>query len=395
VGAVLTHRPSPSDRLAPPSLALVLCTVFLAACGGGEGQGTAPVTPAAATVPGTISQLAATIAPEIGGRTVVDLTWSGGAGAQSFLVEVGSKSGATDVARMETSTSPFRWTSVPVGTFYVRVRGRNGVGEGPASADVLVGSVDPRDVIDALFLGQGQLAVSINQGCPAGGNRMAGWPSGSRIRLVVAQAVPAGKFNAAVATGEQFTGATLGAVAVADVSRTDDPDPIPRDDEITIAEKSAEETQTLCRTATPVGGCASSIRDGLGRTRRVRIVMSRTGSGDSGVAHELGHALGLCHIIAAAGFTPTPTMGINPDGTFTSVPGRLARFDPASLKATETVWGAGLRPGTFRAAFVSAGLIPSEPSGFAGELAAEAEPGEVIGLEDGRVMVIRPFCWRE
>ena len=324
----------------------------------------------------------------------MELTWSGGTGAQSFLVEVGSSAGASDVARMEAPASPFRWPGVPVGNFYVRVKGRNPAGEGPSSTDVLVGSVDPRDVIDALFMGQGRLAVSVNQGCPAGGGRMGGWPSGSRILLIVAQAVPASKFSAAVTTANQFTEATLGMVAVAGVIQTDDPDPLPHDEEITIAEKSDEETQAYCRVAFPVGGCASSIRDSLGRTRRVRIVMSRTGSGDAGVVHELGHALGLCHVVAAAGFTPTPTMGINPDGTFTSVPGRLGRFDPATLKAEETVWGAGLRPGTSREGFVRAGLIPAEPSGL-GPVGAEAEPGEIIALEDGRVMVIRPFCRRD
>ncbi len=68
----------------------------------------------------------------------VSLSWSPSAGATGYLVEAGSSSGLANLAALSVSHNGLDVSSVPPGTYYVRVRATNACGVGAPSAEVVV-----------------------------------------------------------------------------------------------------------------------------------------------------------------------------------------------------------------------------------------------------------------
>jgi hypothetical protein len=335
-----------------------------------------------------VTDLRFTLTPEVGNRSVVDFAWSGGQGATSFRLEVGSSSGTSNVAVIDTRSSQasYRWAPVPIGNLYARVSGQSAAGSGAPSAEVLVGSVDPRELIEALFLGSGRLAVAGNVGCPGGA--MLGWRPGTRLSVLAASNVSDALLVAAQQTVPQFATATRGQVQ-ASLSRVDQSAPRAGVDEVTLRATSQAEVDAICRRA-GVRGCAPQFFSGP-YFRSVEIVYAPAAEAAT-LAHELGHALGLCHAIVAAGMQPPLTMGVTPDGVF-SPSGRLASLSPASVKASESVYGAGLVAGASRTQFVAAGLVPSASSAAAvPERAGRGSRPLPVVEQDGTTVVLKPFC---
>jgi hypothetical protein len=109
--------------------------------------------PTPCVTPGTPTNLTATV---IGSR--VALTWggpSGGCDPESYIIEVGSSPGLTNIAQVDTGfdTRSFSVNGVPPGTYYVRVRAR-------------VGST--------LSSPTGDVAVTVTGNAPAGSTRWVG-----------------------------------------------------------------------------------------------------------------------------------------------------------------------------------------------------------------------------
>jgi hypothetical protein len=81
--------------------------------------------------------------------TTVTLTWTGPSSndATSFVVEAGSASGLIDLANFDTKNSAQTLTvpNVPTGTYYVRVRAKNGSGIGGSSNEIMVRVIGPID----------------------------------------------------------------------------------------------------------------------------------------------------------------------------------------------------------------------------------------------------------
>ena len=69
---------------------------------------------------------------------VVTLTWAPSAGAQDYVVEAGSVSGASDLYNTAVGALPSLVTPAPPGRYYVRVRARNASGVSAPSNEVII-----------------------------------------------------------------------------------------------------------------------------------------------------------------------------------------------------------------------------------------------------------------
>ncbi len=99
--------------------------------GGGGGGGGAPSTPTS-------------LGAVVDGSTTT-LSWSAGAGASAdeYIVEVGTSPGSKNYAATTTTSTTVSFDSIPTGTYYARVKARNGSGTSAATADkafVITGS---------------------------------------------------------------------------------------------------------------------------------------------------------------------------------------------------------------------------------------------------------------
>jgi hypothetical protein len=91
-----------------------------------------------------------------------------------------------DVAVVQLGASATTHTQggLPYGVLYGRIYATSSSGQKSApSAEVLIGSYDPKQIIDAVFFGVGPLAVAGNIGCPRGGLTMDGFPTGTTMRM--------------------------------------------------------------------------------------------------------------------------------------------------------------------------------------------------------------------
>ena len=297
---------APHLRRLPPSLHAVWVALGLvlpwSGCGGNN-----PTDSSAAPSLQYVNGLDFTITPMANNGTVVEFRWLD-SGAPSYRLEIGSSSGASDVATLDAagSTTSVTWTGVPVGTFYARIRGRQDSTLGPASVDVVVGSIDARQMIDALIFGRGPLAVAGNEAGPLVQDRMEGWQPGSGFRVIVGESVSTAHATSVDKTVQQIGPATRGAVHASVEGRRPDPLPSPGPGEVTFSEVSPQQVKDECKCDSCVGSAWAWTRGSF--IQRGRILAS-TAADASTAAHELGHVIGLAHIISATGARPPFTMG--------------------------------------------------------------------------------------
>jgi len=363
--------------------------LLLAGCGGG-GESVSPTSAAAAAPAPTAGGLDFTMIPAVNDGTVVEFRWSG-SGASSYELEIGRAAGASDVASLTSAGAEtmLSWSRAPVGSYYARVRPRSGTSIGAASNEVLVGSVDPRFVVDALVFGYGPLAVAGNAAGPNVQDQMDGWQPGGGFELILSESLPEAHVAAAEATVRQVFPATRGRVNAAVRERQPEPLPLPRTGEVTVGYRSPQQILAACRCESCVG-CAATWYLGSFAQRAEILVSSETQPPT--VAHELGHVIGLSHIISAAGVRPPFTMGLTTDGRF-SPQGRLGELEPATLKMLETVYEAGLSAGSSRRQFAALGFVARE-SEFSAALtgAPLRAPGTTAARDGIETVVRRPVC---
>ncbi len=204
-------------------------------------------------------------------------------------------------------------------------------------------------LIEALFLGTGPMGRPDNPGCDSRMHRMRGWPRGSRIRVVAYATVDADRRAAVQHTIEQAN-AVLGSVVTTEYQTRDDaPEPFGSPaGEIAIFGTTQSRVPALCGIA--AANCqVVSYHSGAYIASRVILGTPFTEASTAVVAHELGHAFGLCHVAPErAGLEQT-----------LSVMGHasVSRWTAADLEAIRRVYAAGLSPGDQRQRFVAAGLI--------------------------------------
>lgn len=358
-----------------------------AACGGGGGGPTAPVAPAPAA-----PALDFTLVPQLNGASEVEFRWSD-VNATGYRVEIGTTSGGSDAATLDAGAATgFTWTRVPIGTFYARVRGVAGTTLGTPSTEVVIGSIDARRMNDALLFGYGPLAVAGNAGRTLSSgiwqDRVLGWQPGAGFGVVIGDSVPAVHASAAEKTVQQIGPATRGAVTAGIVGRRPEPLAVPAPGEVSVsfyADGAALRAECSCDDCV---GCARTFYSGS-FAQRAQIRLGPAASAST-MAHELGHVIGLAHVINAAGVRPPFTMGVTTDGRF-SPTGRLDTIDRASVRMLETIYAAGFTAGTHRRTLEAAGFVAPEAAGLRAQHAQRSDAGieRQSGLE---TVVLKPLC---
>jgi len=215
---------------------------------------------------------------------------------------------------------------------------------------------------------------------------MEGWQPGSGFTVIVGESVSSAHATSIDRTVQQIGPATKGAVHAGVQGRRPDPLPSPGPGEVTFSEVGPQQVKDECKCEKCVGCAWTWTRGSF--IQRGRILVS-TGSGASTAAHELGHVIGLAHIISPTGVHPPFTMGLTPDGQYSPV-GQLDVLEPATVRMLETLYDAGLTAGSSRRQFEAAGFVPPET----GSAAALAEAGRrvrghVVGHEGDETIVVK------
>jgi hypothetical protein len=209
---------------------------------------------------------------------------------------------------------------------------------------------------------------------------MLGWWPGSRPVIVPAEGQSAEVYQAIEDVTAQYAQISHGLVQPVVAPREPTPVHYPNEGEITIEPVSQEEMDRICRGA--AGCCEWSVRSS-GEIFRARLTYVAT-AGAPIVAHELGHAFGLLHILARDGAQPAYTMGITPDRFAPG--GQRPRFDPATVNAATAVYDRGLVQGKSYLDFLGAGLI--DGAAATGTHSGEKAPMPEEGDDDVRAVRI-------
>ena len=127
---------------------IVLVVVLAAGCASGESTGVTPTAPTAPTpppsapptppptnscLPGAATNLTSTLV----GSSTRTLSWTAGANATDYDIQIGYTSGGSELVRDNTTHTNYQWTGGGSGTFYARVHSHNSCGSGPASAELV------------------------------------------------------------------------------------------------------------------------------------------------------------------------------------------------------------------------------------------------------------------
>ena len=134
-------------RLGLRSIVLLATLAMLAgACASGENSSPAPTAPTPTPPPSNpppsnscLPSAATNLAVTQNLSTRV-LTWTAGAKATDYDLQIGTVSGGSDILRDNTTHTDYTWIgggSGTTGTFYARVHSHNSCGSGPASAELV------------------------------------------------------------------------------------------------------------------------------------------------------------------------------------------------------------------------------------------------------------------
>ncbi|MEN8374779.1 MAG: hypothetical protein ABFS34_04965 [Gemmatimonadota bacterium] len=315
---------------------LLLLAVSVAACDGAiEPEG----------VPAAPRGVSAEILPSLAGNRVT-IAWEAVPGATSYRVDVGSAPGLSDLGSLGDVAEPTAEMDLVVGEAFIQVGADNEFGSGPASAPVVVHSLDLRDVVQALYLGSGPLCEMADGACVTfSGGRFKGFPLGTHVTVRISTTLGDEAIAAVVESLEQVEDATLGQVTV-EWSVTEDPDPIPGLDEVTGTRH--PDPQSV--------GCPFERGCTIHQFRTFPVLASSRAvqkiSSIQAFPHDIvGHGiLGMNHIEG-----PIASLMGGPPPVFAGA--LFPRLSPYDAAAARAVYASGVEPGAGRATFQSLGLV--------------------------------------
>jgi len=211
---------------------------------------------------------------------------------------------------------------------------------GPSTPSPAASPPPLADVIEAIFLGSGPLAAG---DCVSPGTLATPLRSATLTVVIGATIDAAGQraIEDALTDVQQVNNGRFRLV----VERSRDADPLPGPLQITSADVPEAAIQMLC---SPGGSGCTRVFTFSGASITSARCVQRIGTSPRLKAHELGHAIGLCHVdrdrMPAAVMAPSP--------------GTMAQdcFSALELDAIRAVYGSGLEAGATRGDFERAGL---------------------------------------
>ena len=359
----------PSFCCSAASVTLVTC---LTACSGTSGTSATPTAPSTATqtVPAAPISFRFTNI-NIADRSV-SMDWNAVSGAERYIIEAGSESGASDLGTVQVNAPATTATLSgipPSDAIHLSIKSANSAGVSARGPERRIELPDMRDIIEALFFGSGRFAFDgriVVPRTPAA--RMRGWAPGSRVSVRVPHAVGGDQLNAIVQTVNDFNAALAGAITFfveqATLTAAQYEQLRPAGITIIVGDSTcrrADGSSADCSLSTPAPVFSTSqIR--MGTLTELRSVW----------AHELGHSLGLSHLLLRVAITSPltytnlfvehkPAMGsiivANAEDTEGYSPTEVRLFSGLELEAIRRVYASGLRPGSTLAEFISRNLI--------------------------------------
>lgn len=343
---------------------LFACLIGAGGCGGN------PTTPAPPDAPSAPPAAPTALAVVPFQRTAAgnryQLSWSAPADPRvtAFVVEVGTASGAADVATVDTASASTTFTLVTNvrGPAVVRVRARWSGGVTGASNEVSI--EDIRDMIEALFFATGRLRSPSHQPiCQFTAlypDAVEGFGPRTGVTVTVSSTMPAANRAALDRLFDDVVAATdggLGLTRLTSSDRTLLEDAVirrrfPGPNHVVVVDW--DDSRVACGNALGCGGgtlypnpATALFQNGFANVNRVNDVNNNSVAYVA--AHETAHALGLCHLTS-------PIMGqLTLMGTSAVV--GVTALSAAELAAIRSVYRAGFGGGTTRQQLQAAGLL--------------------------------------
>ena len=325
----------------------VAAAVVAAACG--SSSPSAPSSTTSDTLSATSSFTISLQSVSMTANTVV-FNWTS-TGASTYKMMIGTTSGATDLLNADVTGTSYTWTGPRTANiFYARVAPTSGGQTGTASTELPVFTIDMRYVIDALYFGYGPMSQSTAQ--PAGTAQAAIWADNSTINVIVTEESGTLSLAAAqtfvadylaamsnhitinvITTSTKWTGVDLFAIPLDTVVVRVDNTVCPQVGVIACAYYGP----------LPYGAGRSSVNLNAAPT-------SSTAGGSVAIAHEIGHAFGLHHLVVGSSVRPEFRFLMNP----ALLVSQLSTVERAAMAAARA---AGMRNGWIRSQAVAAGLV--------------------------------------
>jgi len=281
-------------------------------------------------------------------NNIVAFTWSGTGSTYKMLI--GSTAGASDLLSADVTGTSYTWNGPRTGSiYYARVAATGGGQTSTAATELPVFTIDMRNMIDALFFGYGPMSDA-NGRAPA--SSVAVWADGATISTIVTNEAGAASLTAAQTFVADYLAATSNFISV------------PITTSVTtyngVALAAIPENTVVVRVDNSVCPGAGIIACafygprpyGPGRST-VNLNAAPTGNTPDSwkaIAHEIGHAFGLHHLVQNSSARAEFRFLLNP----TLVAEQLSAAEKAAIAAARA---GGIRPGWTRAQALAANLV--------------------------------------
>ena len=277
----------------------------------------------------------------------VSVSWSGN--APSYRVTAGTTNGSANVLTVEVAGTSYTWVAPREASFYyIRVQAVNGSEVSVPAQELPVYTMDLRNAIDALYFDTGPMSQSPTA---APGNPSAGvWADGTILKITVSnESGTLARDNAQIFSAD-YAG-IVGGVITATVETTSADFKTVALGDVPLFNIYMRVLNGFCGT-TGIIACAYYGPSPIGPNRS--IVTMNAPTGGTSIAHEVGHAYGLHHVVVGSSVRPELNFLMNPILINT-------QMSEPEKNAIATARSVGLRAGTTRNQAQAMGLVLPYP----------------------------------